>query len=391
MAHVPRVAGMMSDLEAIDRVLAKAHCPEDVFGELSGDTPKERSHALTLAWRKLTQVTHPDKYTGNPAAGAQGERIFILLNEWKRRADAKVAAGSYGDSKPHVEPAKPVEHHPVSVTVGKRVYTVGIPLFTGDLATIYACSWADDPNDRRQAVFKLARSAADNDLMEAEQKALATIWPKGSDSTGDRRLITEPYDSFMLKGTKGARRVNVLKRHDAYYSLAEVLATYADGIDFRDMVWMFKRALAALGFVHKLGVIHGAILPPHILIHPMHHGAKLVDWCYSVIGKGRVRAMVSSHKPYYAPEVLAKQPASEATDIYMLAKCAVALLGGEVASNRMPDKVPRQVQAFLQGCLLANPSKRPNDAWGLHEELNDLLERLVGPPKYRPFFMPARA
>jgi hypothetical protein len=54
----------------------------------------------------------------------------------------------------------------------------------------------------------------------------------------------------------------------------------------------------------------------------------------------------------------------------------------------MPSAVPRLVQAFLCGCLLPAPARRPQDAWALHDEFGDLLERLVGKPKFRPFAMP---
>jgi serine/threonine protein kinase len=371
---------MLSDLKAIELVLSKAVAPEDVFGPLEGSTT-ERQHHLQAAWRKLTQVTHPDKYTGDPTAAAIAKTVFISLNEWRTSAEAKITSGTYGNGKPHVEPPKPLSHDPVTVTVSKRSYVVTSPIFTGDIATLYGCSYSEVGKDHHR-VFKVARSAADNDLMEAEQRALAKLWAGGAENVGDRRLLPRFTDSFVLRNSGPARRVNVLSRHDDYYSLAEVMHVYPNGIDFRDAVWMFKRGLAVLGFVHQQGLIHGAILPAHILIHPVHHGAKLVDWCYSVSGKGHVRAVVTSHKSYYPQEVLSKKPVSPATDIYMLAKCITQLL----------DKnAPKQVQSFLQGCTLAAQAKRPDDAWGVHQEFKELIERLIGPAKYRPFTMPARA
>ena len=56
------------------------------------------------------------------------------------------------------------------------------------------------------------------------------------------------------------------------------------GVDPRDAAWMWRRLLVALGFAHRAGVLHGAVLPEHVLIHPGEHGLVLVDWCYSVPG-----------------------------------------------------------------------------------------------------------
>ena len=56
----------------------------------------------------------------------------------------------------------------------------------------------------------------------------------------------------------------------------------------------------------------------------------------------------------------------------------------------MPDSVPPQFRAFLGSCLIEAQARRPDDAWALHEELDELLQRLVGKPRYRPLAMPAR-
>ncbi len=39
--------------------------------------------------------------------------------------------------------------------------------------------------------------------------------------------------------------------------------------------------------------------------------------------------------------------------------------------------------------MLRQPSRRPQDAWRLLAELDDLLGRLYGPRRFRPFAMPA--
>jgi hypothetical protein len=52
-------------------------------------------------------------------------------------------------------------------------------------------------------------------------------------------------------------------------------------------------------------------------------------------------------------------------------------------------RAPARMAAFARGCLLASPGRRPQDAWRLLAELDEMLERLYGSRKFRPFAMPA--
>jgi hypothetical protein len=52
-------------------------------------------------------------------------------------------------------------------------------------------------------------------------------------------------------------------------------------------------------------------------------------------------------------------------------------------------RAPARLAAFARGCLLASPGRRPQDAWRLLTELDELLERPYGPRRFRPFAMPA--
>ncbi len=243
-----------------------------------------------------------------------------------------------------------------------------------------------------------------------------------------------------------------------YVPMSEVIAAYPKGLDFRDVAWMYKRLLSGLGFVAEMGVVHGAILPSHVLVHPTGHGAKIIDWSYSLNfaallapkavdpdpapakpakgaakqlnvwdlvrqnlyadpasvdptipagpppdpNKMYVKAISVDYQNFYAPEILRKETPSPSTDIYMAAKCAVALLGGDVGTNQLPasitpagdfpdpDKARAQLQAFLQLSLLPAQNKRPHDPWQVEEAFDKLLRMLVGERRYRPFTMPSK-
>jgi len=74
----------------------------------------------------------------------------------------------------------------------------------------------------------------------------------------------------------------------------------------------------------------------------------------------------------------------------MAAKCAVALVGGDLKTNAMPKEIPPTVRAFFERCLHETSDKRPQNMWDAHEELDLILKAAVGKRAYRAFPMPER-
>jgi serine/threonine protein kinase len=267
---------------------------------------------------------------------------------------------------------------------GTRRYALVEALNEGDICQVFK---ATGPN-AETAVIKVCRFQCDNDLVENEARILNLINPATAKEEAFYRYIPKVIDSFDWEGF----RVNVLTYFAEWISLADILKAYPTGIDFKDAAWMFKRMLAGVGFAHTRNIIHGAVLPPHILVHPVQHGAKILDWSYAVkVGKGHIPAISLDYTAYYPPEVVTKGDPTPATDIFMMAKCAVALIGGDVTTNAMPNTVPQSVQDFLLDCLQEAPRMRPQNAWDLHENFDKLLALVVGKSKYRPFTMPTSA
>jgi hypothetical protein len=50
---------------------------------------------------------------------------------------------------------------------------------------------------------------------------------------------------------------------------------------------------------------------------------------------------------------------------------------------------PDALRRFAAGCSYDAPSMRPEDAWHLLAEFDELLEDLYGPRRFRAFAMPA--
>jgi hypothetical protein len=60
------------------------------------------------------------------------------------------------------------------------------------------------------------------------------------------------------------------------------------------------------------------------------------------------------------------------------------------AAGVSPRSTPTQLRAFFKACTLKKQNMRPDDAWELKETFDDLIERLWGPRRFRPFYMPKR-
>jgi len=249
----------------------------------------------------------------------------------------------------------------------------------------------DEPEDEKlpgnvQAVIKVAKLSSDNDLIGHEAEILRYLYPEGAREEKFYRYLPKLHASTKIRG----RAANVLSYAEGFITLADTLKACPDGIDYRDLAWMLKRSLVAIGYAHERGVVHGAVVPTHILVHPTGHGAKLIDWSYAEAGgKNSIKAYVGEYKDYYPPEVFKRQLPGAEVDTYMLAKCCVALLGGDVKTNKLPDTVPEKVRDFFRPLLLESPGARRlrggAAAWDLHDRFDWILKELVGKPKYRPF------
>lgn len=384
---------LLLELETLSKAVTAAAACEDVFGELAdlGDlsaTLGDRLRALAAIYRRLAKVLHPDRYRSR-AHQAVAHAGLVRLNALREGAEAKLRRGTYGDRAAPAAP-EPAAHSTV-LTHRDRTYVVGAPFARGDLCRLYD-GRREAPGAPERVVVKIVACAGDGDLLEHEAAVLGELYPRGQREEKFYRYLPRLEDSFVLRGDGGTeRRVNVLAAYPEHVSLAEVMGAHPRGLDVRDVAWMLKRLLAALGFVHREGFVHGAVVPPHVLVHPLEHGARLVDWCYASRGGAPIAAVSRAYRAYYPPEVLAKAAPTPATDIFMAATCAVALLGGNPMTHALPASVPSRFARLLETCLAPRATRRPDDAWALHDDLDALLGQLVGPSKYRPLAMPARA
>jgi serine/threonine protein kinase len=377
---------MNAELLLIAQRLENAQKPEDVFGELPGN----QGEALHASYRLLTKVAHPDRYV-DAHDQAVAEKAFQALQKWLTTAQEKIKSNTYGQDGSATSTNAP----PVLVRNRKRDYLVqGTPLAQGDLCNLYQCSFTLAGKET-DGVFKVARHPDDNDLVSNEAQILRQL-ASSKAYAKFHTYIPQVVDSFDYRDAASPqpRRVNVLTvEAGPYYSLKEVRAAYPQGIDARDMAWIWRRLLIVLGFAHLQSIIHGAVLPTHILIQPENHGLVLIDWSYALADPAPdeyIPAISTEYKDWYPPEVLAKERPRPGTDLYLGALCMVYLLGGDPVKGTLPDSVHKRIQSFFRGTTLKRPAQRPQDALHLLDEFTELIESLWGPRTFREFHMPKK-
>jgi hypothetical protein len=254
-------------------------------------------------------------------------------------------------------------------------------LGSDDVADLYLATTANESDTGTDNLYllKVARALEDNAHLDIERKTLTKLLG-GAGPTTYRKYLPALVESFMATD-RPVRWVNVFRCVPGFYTLEQVHEQHP-ALDGRHLAWIFKRLLTVLGFSHRQKIIHGAVLPDHALIHAANHGLQLAGWGRSVAVGQRLRSIPARYREWYPAEVQRRQPASPATDLFLAARCVVYLAGGDPLTNRMPETVPLPMRRFLGTCLLESPRMRPDDAWALQEDFDDLLHALYGPPTF---------
>lgn len=329
-----------TDFATAAATLAAARTPADVFGP----------DADAGAYRAFAKLVHPDRV--RPEQTATAHAAFATLAAlWAAATRRTIVAGAH-------------------------TYRVGERVGRDELA-----DYLEATDDGAGVLLKVARRPADNDLLRREVEALHLV--AAATAREHRAYLPRLRDTFTHRdaGTGADRAVSVFEPLDGFVSLAEVRAAHPDGLDGRDVAWMWRRLLVAIGVAHRAGVVHGAVLPDRVLIEPEQHGLVLVGWCYATTAPAeRVPAIVGRYRDWYPPEVAAREQPTAATDIYLATRCMTALLQG---------RAPKALQNFARSCLLKPQLARPQDAWRLLGELDERLQEIYGPRRFRPFALPA--
>lgn len=365
--------------DAIARV-SSATTYAELFGDVASNVDEADRHVRREA-RRLARYLHPDACHGQ-VDGDQAAAAYIRLQQMLDQAITALQSGVYGTVA-------------VIATITSRharheVTAVANP---GDITDTYLATTYRG-TDTLPAFLKIARTPADNDLLGAEAEAIKRLRATTTD-VQYTSFVPEVVDTFRVGDTAARRAGTALRLLEGFYPLTEVTQRFRGAVEPLDAAWVWRRLLAALGFAHDHGVIHGAVVPQHVMIHPELHGLVLVDWCAAVLehdgSYSPIKVVTAPQRDWYPPEVLAKQAPSPATDLVMAARTMIYAMGGDPVTGVLPAAIPRPLRAFFRGCLATRQLARPQNAWLLLQEFDELLESMGAPyfpRRFRPMTLP---
>jgi len=214
-------------------------------------------------------------------------------------------------------------------------------------------------------------------VRQLKETNLADLFPDLLDSTAGLKVCDSCPERFkcfttVKKFDCSMKNNAIAYRYDKEMpSLADVIKKYPAGIDERDMVWMYKRLLAAVWTAHSIGIIHSQVLPEHVLLDLKTHGIWLLDWMH--VNKVGSKIKVNKIAPdefYPTYELTAENGTS--LDVYMASVCMIKIMGGI-------DKVSKDIRLILRAGMMG-----ATDAKEMHIQLDKAVKKLYG-SVFRPF------
>jgi hypothetical protein len=375
---------MLTEIEIIKSTLDSALTYEDIFGNFTGSEEDMLRHVKTN-YKMLAKAVYPDTH---PTEKALADEVFSLIGTWYTRALELIKEGKWGQ--------KVAIHGREQITIvgktenGYAEYVRQRTLCAGDMADIH---WGYEKGFMTPILIKACRHSADNDFLKAERTNTDIVRKKMETHDGKiwQQCIPKVFDSFLLTEGSLKRRINIQDAFLGYLNLNEVHNLMPQGLDGRTIVWMWKRMVVLLDWTYRSGIIHGAVLPCHIMFYPDNdgsttrdirkHSIRLVDWCYSIEHKTRTRlsAWVPAYQRLYAPEIVAKKPLDHSTDLYM----------GAMTMLEMCDKtVPKEITDSIRRWVEKNPKQRPAQTMQYFQEFLGIQKAIYGAPQWHDFNVP---
>lgn len=350
--------------EYVTTQLKKAKSPEDVFENITSNDSSVQRVAVHTRYKQLVGIVHPDKNGGS----IESVYAMTALTGWRDKAYAKIGEGRWNQLRSDV------------VIKAGKTYRDVTYLTSGDICDVYIADQEGGP----RSIIKIVINTKDQDLVQNEAAVIKRLWePADKEALVFHRYLPKLLEQTKVKVDDSNKLTNIFEACVSGYTLEEIHKKHPV-LDPRHVAWITKRMFEIAGWVHTQKIVHGAIVPSHIIIYPKNHGICVLDWSYAVdvTKRGPIKAISTKYKHLYPPEVFMKTPALPAVDVYMIAKCAIYLLGGNVETNSIPDSVPSLFGGVLRACVLPNNTSRYMDAWEALEQFSDNLRTLYGPRKF---------
>lgn len=257
-------------------------------------------------------------------------------------------------------------------------YRVLAPLATGEHSEVLLAERLGALPER--VTLKLARDSAANHVLLREAAVLQALQDLSmAGAAYFTRRLPQPLGTGLAEGLgDGACQALVLRHPTGFWgSLQDVQQANAQGVDPRHAVWLWRRMLEVLAFVHGAGWTHRDLSPAHALVHPRDHGVLLIGWSRAQHATGPAHA------------------AAVARDLMQAAWTVRAVLHGlHEAGAGEPGfgaRTPAPLAALLRQCSEDAAACERLGAQGIEQALSAASREAFGPSRFVPFDPAPRA
>lgn len=277
------------------------------------------------------------------------------------------------------------------ISIGDSHWKIDKFIAHGEISDAYAARRARWPTEL--VTLKVLHDSQAADLFENEWRVLQLLQSSqapGADNFS--MLIPQPIIHGEISGGAYAgKRASIFHWAGGFrHTFEDVIRVYPKGIPARASIWIWRRILETLSFIHASGMVHGAVLPPHLLIQENEHGVRLVGYSFAGLAGETLRTISTGFESFYPKPA---QPWSKLTskiDLVMSARCIVVILGGDPATASLPATVPTRLASIVQRIALSDIDGTKNeDAWTIREELGEIAQEVFGSPQFNPIVMPS--
>lgn len=237
-------------------------------------------------------------------------------------------------------------------------------------------------------LIKLLRNERDLPFFENEWKTIQELnQSKAVGADFFSSLLPQPViHGAINSGSFIGRHASIFRWESGFrHSFNEVIQAYPQGISPRASIWVWRRILEMLHFIHNSGFVHGAIVPSNLLVQENDHGVRLVGYTFA----GRIGEKVKTDPQIFSPFHPGNPHLTKQLDLLMSARCITAILCGDPATGSLPKAVPAKLSAIIRRYALLDPEKPSlEDAWSIREELGQISNETFGPAEFIPINMP---
>ncbi len=384
----------MSSVDAVEQVLAKLTTATTfvaVFGSLPTGDVREKRGALRKQFAYLVNLVHPDHVP--PIMKDRAGEAVQRLTDLHAAAKVAVDAGKYEVPFAAGSTVSPKSAEVVLQSPTATYRLSGNPYKEGDFSVLYRGSVVGTGHD---VIIKIASVPAHNTYLEAEIRTLKKF--SGADPVSPvgkiGRFVPRVLDTFLVSDEDNRRvRATVLPYLDGYVAVSDIIGAFPNGLDPRDAAWIARRLLAQVLAAQAIKVVHGAIVPDHLLVSLHSHDPLHIGWVHAIedpatTGK-RITQVIDRYREWYPEEVFHKEVPDFRTDLYMAGKTIIKLLGGDVRRNTFPTSVPDQLKRIILRCVETSPARRPSNGMQFLDEFTSVVRNVWG-KAWRPLSMPPR-